>query len=94
MQLVCTTLIPEPFASLMFYTVLAVLAVYPSLRSVEKSWSYFYTVLKSNTIYFYKDAKHYKRNEFESACDLTGDSRVDLESAGKVHHSHFPPSNG
>ena len=48
-------------------------------RSVEKSWASFYAILKSNTLYFYKDVKHFKRNEFESACDITTDAVIDLE---------------
>ncbi|XP_063695324.1 rho GTPase-activating protein 27-like isoform X6 [Bolinopsis microptera] len=51
----------------------------PEVKSVEKSWASFYAILKSNTIYFYKDVKHFKRNEFESACDITNDALVDLE---------------
>lgn len=46
---------------------------------MEKSWASFYAILKSNTLYFYKDMKHYKRNEFESACDITTDAVIDLE---------------
>ena len=46
---------------------------------MEKAWSNFYAVLKSNTIYFFKDIKHFKRNEFESACDLAGNAMVYLE---------------
>ncbi|KAL5263642.1 hypothetical protein ACHWQZ_G008866 [Mnemiopsis leidyi] len=51
----------------------------PEVKSVEKSWASFYAILKSNTLYFYKDMKHYKRNEFESACDITTDAVIDLE---------------
>jgi len=51
----------------------------PDVKSVEKSWASFYAILKSNTLYFYKDVKHYKRNEFESACDITTDAVIDLE---------------
>ena len=46
---------------------------------MEKAWSSFYAILKSSTVYFFKDVKHFKRNDFESACDLAGNVMVYLE---------------
>lgn len=46
---------------------------------MEKSWASFYTILKTNTIFFYKDIKHFKRDEYESACDLTKEATVEME---------------
>eukprot|EP00116_Pleurobrachia_bachei_P007565 sb/3467827/ len=49
------------------------------VNKIEKSWSNFYAVLKNDTIYFFKDVKHFKRNEYESACQLTGDTVVEID---------------